>query len=331
MNLDANDVIQLLDAMDDLTEALVKGVKSRPLSTVNYDGSDCRTVGELAATNRCTQTKAAVWAALNSDGVLRRSGIDYVKSLHASGNTNSNGVMLCFVPNQDSRRQLTVEDGEPADQIHCTLYYAGNTDGDEQVSGAMITRLKEIGHQLSLSIGAPFSVRANGIARFTSDESDNPQDAVVVTIDSPRLPPIYSRMASMLFGDDELGFRKPDHGYTPHITVGYVNAEDHMPISRWDSRTIQFVAVELWVGGVITSWPLGATPPFEAGMYDEPEGEKGTGDEDVEPAIPVSGDVPLRKDVYTGEGSFPRRRRRTSKKIIQRARGMMSAPREQKQ
>lgn len=326
-----------IDTLDELIEAL--GVvadgaarKSHPLVTVNFDGSDCRSLAELAATNRCSYVKAAAWAALNSDGYLRHAGIQYLKALHPAPHSNGTGVMLCVTPDWNSRQQMAMQGGDDPGQLHCTLYYAGNTDGDDQVSGAKLTRLKEIGHQVAHEWEhGIITAQANGITRFSGED----EDACVVNIDSPLLPILYTRLVERGIMNDNMDFREPNHGFSPHVTLGYLDHDSPMPIDRYAAHSVKFRNLEMWVGGKITSWPLGATPPLVDGEYDEPEGKpQGPDDED---AIPYSREDFLEtvqanfgKDVFGGGDSFPRRRRHTTAAIVRRARGLLTPPAEEK-
>ncbi|QGJ92916.1 RNA ligase [Gordonia phage Chidiebere] len=326
----AVDIHELNDLIDALGTIAIN-IKSRSLTTMNYDGSDCISVEQLAVANRCTQTKAAVWAALNSDGVLRRSGIEYLKALHPAPPSNGTGVMICLTPDFNSRQQMAMQGGDDPGQLHCTLYYAGSTEGDDQVSGAMLVRLKEIAHTVAHEWEHGFiTAQANGITRFSGED----EDACVVNIDSPLLPKLYNRLVWKGVMGDNMDFREPDHGFSPHITLGYLDHDSPMPVDRYAAHTVKFRNLEMWVGGEITSWPLGATPALEEGEYDEPEG-KPEGPEDE--AIPYSREDFLEtvqanygKDVFGGGDSFPRRRRHTTAAIVRRARHLLTPPTEEK-
>ena len=279
--------------LDRILKSITQPVKHKKMRTEGIYG-DCTTVAELAAVNRCSELKAALYAMKELDGPVYADAVEYVKALHPSPHSSGNGVMLCMVPDWNSRQQIAVHSGDEPGQIHCTLYYAGKTDGDEQVSAAQIERLKEVGHLLAASCEGPIDAMLNGIARFTGDTEEG--DPIVVTVDSPKLPPLYMRMIHLLFDNGGYNFREPNHGYTPHITLGYDDPESPMPIRRWDTRKVQFTNVELWVAGEITSWPLGTAHPFREGMYAEPEGEVANSEEAI-----AAADYNF-KDVFNGDG-----------------------------
>lgn len=315
-----SEVDEIVGALDELLTGILKPRKAKALYTDNLLGEPCASVGELASVNRCTELKAATWAMSHADGPLYDDAVRYIKSLHPSPHSSGDGVMVCLVPDWNTRKQLAIEDGDDPGQLHCTLYYAGKTSGETQVSASQISRLKEAAHEIARWAGGPITAQANGITRFSS--SGDEDDPIVVSIDSPKLPRLYHALMQQLFRNGDHNFREPDHGFTPHITLGYIDQEEPMPIDRWIPREVKFRDIEVWVAGQIFSWCLGAvTDPFEPGMYDEPsDTEPQEVPRDEEGAIPEQ-QISF-KDVTTGGSGLPHnlgKRKRTHRpELIER-------------
>ena len=62
------DPITAIDHVLDELEG--KGARRRPLSTVNWDGSECKSVAELSAANRASELVAAAYAIEHPDEVM---------------------------------------------------------------------------------------------------------------------------------------------------------------------------------------------------------------------------------------------------------------------
>ena len=309
--MDFEDVVA---GLDDILMSLTAPMKQKSLSSEGLFGT-CESVAELAAVNRCSELKAATYAIQNFDGALYDDAVQYIKALQPSPETNHTGVMLCLSPDWNTRQQLAMFDGDDPGQLHLTIYYAGNTDGDDQVSEAQITKLKEIGHQVAFNADGPIRAQANGLTRFTGEDTD----PCVINVDSPEISLLHREVSGqiMVAQDQGMNFRKNNHGFTPHITLGYLDPESPMPLDRWAAHEVVFPNLELWVGGEITSWRLGATEEYEDGMYEPQSGEK-RADADDEPAITVN--MHDFKDVFGGDGpgGMPHRRGVRRKKRIYR-------------
>ena len=245
----------MIEEIDNIMRGLFTERKSCDLYTVGIDGGDCLTVGELAAVNQCSELKAATWAVKNVGGPLRHDAVEYIKALRPSPETNQTGVILCLVPDWSSRVQLANFDGDAPGELHLTLYYAG--DLKDGVSESVLLKLEDIGRKTAARWShGPIEAKANGLTRFSGEDSD----ACVVNIDSPALPKLYAAIMGQI-ALSGLPFREPDHGFTPHVTIGYLNPEDPLPLDRWNPHSVYFRTLEMWVGNEVTTWTLGAPEP----------------------------------------------------------------------
>lgn len=276
----------LFDALDLAARAL-RGVKERPLYDANFDGTECKTVAEFAATNRCSELKAALYAWEHKDGALYDSACEYIKALKP-GRPPEGGYGYCvvLVPERVGALQVAIQDGEPADNLHITLLYIAKSSGvpaENTVPGDQIAKLKEICHTIAADHG-PFTASMNGITRFSGNDTDG-LDPIVVNADSPQLPLIHADLVKRI-EQEELPFQS-SHGFTPHMTIGYVGVHEDIPIQRWAPIDIRIDRIELWKNGVVESWKLAEVYHPRPGQYDEPEGEPEP-DTEEEPAIPVT-------------------------------------------
>lgn len=242
MNVDIGPALgaveRALNALD--TKGAGQGRSRRAaMAVVNFDGTDCSTVAELAAANRKSELGAAVFALQHKSAVpveLYRDAVRYVKMLHPSPPSNSDGVAVVFTFDYDTARQLAIQDGEPAGELHITLGYFGDVRNFHSMRGMLI------GTALTASELKPFTVKLNGITRFTGEG----EDALVVNADSPVLGHAYRMLHEHLKSQGIA--TASEHGYTPHMTLGYLDHDDVMPIQRWLPVEVRINTVALWFG-----------------------------------------------------------------------------------
>lgn len=298
------DMNDLVAGLDSILESLTKPAHSKSLKHEGLFGP-CESVAELAAVNRCSELKATMYAVQRLEGAVYDDAVEYIKALVPSPPSNKTGVTLMLVPDFNTRQQMAHHGADDPGELHMTLYYAGDTDGDDQVPDSQIQALRHVAAEVA-PLFKPIVAQANGLTRFNGKD----QDACVINIDSPELPRFYHEIMTRI---DESGeyFRKADHGFTPHVTLGYLDPESPMPFDRYAAHEARFATLELWRGNEIESWGLGHP-------YQEPdapaEGEKE--DPDDEPAIAVN--MHDFKDVFNGDGpgGMPPHRRGARRKRI---------------
>lgn len=323
MNLNGEQVDTLLDAVDSF-----KGIATarvRRMTQENFDGSECKSIPELAAANRCSELKAAVYAVQQLNGDLYQDGCRFMKEFTPDrpfGETESATIMLTF--DRPTAMQLSLERGNSWDSMHVTLAYFPSVD-DDDVADIVKACMK------SVSEYRPFTARANGITRFSTESSDSvdAKDAVVVNIDSYQINKLRDTVLSYL---REYGIAESlAHGFTPHCTLGWIDPDEDMPVGRWSPMDARIVNLEVWRGNQRTPLRLGTPYAVEEDNAD-PDSTVMDGDklppETAEEAITSDGPIPLAKDVFRGPGSVPNRgsavRRR--RRIVQRARVMIVNP-----
>jgi 2'-5' RNA ligase len=136
---------------------------------------------------------------------------------------------------------LAIDGGEPADQLHLTLCYCGDAN---ELSDVQIGRAINAANETAMMF-APLQGQIAGLGRFNGDgRSDDTRDVIYANVDVPGLAEMRQYLASMLeYADCP---PKRDHGYTPHVTLAYVDPGSDLPMQR--IATQPFAIRSLWIG-----------------------------------------------------------------------------------
>lgn len=141
--------------------------------------------------------------------------------------------------------------GLPAEELHLTLLYLGHAaDIPPPDLDALGVALAELARR-----SEPFNAAVTGLARF---EGDGDADAIVALASSPRIDDLRAAVVALA---TDVGLVSPtQHGFIPHITLGYVapGADLGVPRSPLASFAVDYVA--LWRGGSRTVYPLQGMP-----------------------------------------------------------------------
>lgn len=192
-----------------------------------------------------------------------------------TGDTND-GVMLALYPDPDTATALAVKGGAPADELHVTVAYLGKVDA---ISPAELIRIAT-----GLIARAPITGEFSGHARFTGGDSD----VLVALYDSAPLERLRCDTREALDAAGiELG---SDHGYTPHLTLGYLAPTDTSPVTRLTAHPVTFTALAAVHGTTIATLPfLGdPAPPLDVAAAEYDPGPD-TADYSGDPWLDVKG------------------------------------------
>ena len=233
----------LADVIDALSNAAPEQKQDFPFYLP--DGRDVETVQQVAAMLNVSR-KVAAYYVLSQEG-LNDVLYEEAKALVPAPASDDNGVAIMLYPSKNDAQQLTLPGGVPANKLHCTLGYFGKIDkpgipDKEELIKACSTLVDGV---------IPLLVELNGIARFTSGED---RDPVVVTCDSPDIEDLRNHLLTLSLVDDLKMVR--NHGYCPHMTVGYVQADEELPVHRWIARKVLFDTVVLGYGKEYIGFPL---------------------------------------------------------------------------
>lgn len=150
-------------------------------------------------------------------------------------------VALMLSPEQQAMlRPFRVGDMADSEADHVTLLYLG--DDAQLITGyknKIIETLACIANECD-----PVAGKLNGYGRFSGNDEVYP---VFANYDSPTLFKLRSKMMWKL---TECGVELPeDHGFTPHLTLGYLSQSESMPVLNMPSLDMNFVGFSLiWAG-----------------------------------------------------------------------------------
>lgn len=128
------------------------------------------------------------------------------------------GAMIALVVPSDAAAELAVPDGLEPDDLHVTLVYLG-----KNIPSEVWQRAVKVARQVAAD-QAPLAGQVGGIGAFPEGEDGVP---VFVPVDVPGLEVLRQRLAAAL---DAAGIEyAANHGYTPHVTLRYVEPGEPMP------------------------------------------------------------------------------------------------------
>lgn len=162
------------------------------------------------------------------------------------------GVMVALYPPPAVAERIAHTDGSPASDLHVTLAYLGDA---EQLPG----HPDDLTHivQMALADAEPLRGSIGGMGRFPDHGNGIP---TWVPVDVPGLAELRQRVTDRLAGHYGQVLRT-NHGYTPHITLGY----DLPALADVPSLPVDFPAVHVVRGTDripiwLTGAPAGPTP-----------------------------------------------------------------------
>jgi len=128
---------------------------------------------------------------------------------------------------------------EPVDNLHITLVYIGKADALKDKRQLIEAALDAISMKYSAIKG-----RVQGVGCFSGDGETKPFYA---SYDSPELPEIRQELVSVI---ESLGVElDKTHGFTPHITLAYLDKDAEIPTINIPDIPINFDGFTLaWAG-----------------------------------------------------------------------------------
>lgn len=212
--------------------------------------------------------------AVAPDDLLRRRFRTGVKAKYHDG-----AMLALFVPLPRANAlalqpELLPPGGEicePA-ELHVTLCYLGNTNEVAARPDEIIARLRDF---VRGEI-APISGKIGGVGRFFHDEGDGLQ-AFHLIMDIPGLAELRQALIACL---DEIGVTaRQSFDFKPHITLGYLPADQPTPHVDYTGMQITFPFITLAWAGERTAIPLDGGKFIEAAkaLFDEQDHPRSAG------------------------------------------------------
>lgn len=164
------------------------------------------------------------------------------------------GLMVAVWLDETLANTLAIPGGESPDQLHLTLCYCGDVS---ELSDVQIGRAISAVAETAMMHG-PLSGQIAGIGRFNASESSDGKDVFYANVDVPGLESMRQFLASSL---EYMADCPPlaNHGYTPHVTLAYLDPGASFPINRIESQPINIHSLWLSLGDKRTEIPLAGT------------------------------------------------------------------------
>ncbi|MEU6755994.1 2'-5' RNA ligase family protein [Streptomyces sp. NPDC046685] len=192
----------------------------------------------------------------STTGLEHKEARTAVLEVKAAEKQINRGAMVALYPPPAIAERIAHPDGSPASELHITLAYLGDAD---QLPGHPddLTHLV----QMALAEAAPLQGSIGGIGRFPDHGDGVP---TWVPVDVPGLAELRQRIADRLA--DQYGKAlRTNHGFTPHLTLGY----DLPTVPDVPSLPVDFPAVHVVRGtDRIPIWLTG--PDREAELASAP-------------------------------------------------------------
>lgn len=164
------------------------------------------------------------------------------------------GLLVALWLNQKTAEQLAVAGGEDAGNLHITLAYCG--DASELGDLAVYRAVAAV--EQAVQWWGTVDGKVSGYGRFNPTETSDDQSVFYASVDIVGLTELRQRVMEALY---EAGVPpKTTHGFTPHITLAYLDNDATNPVDSVPSVALKFDGVTVKVGGKRIDIPF-APPP----------------------------------------------------------------------
>jgi 2'-5' RNA ligase/phage head maturation protease len=167
--------------------------------------------------------------------------------------------MIAFYLPQDAAQALAIRGGQPAEELHLTLAYLGNTSElnpavKDMVNEAILNLLWQV---------SPLEGTISGVGLFNTAEQDE-TNAFYASFDSPALADLRSCLVQAL---EEAGVSpRSDHGFTPHVTLAYLPKKVGLPRVELPNEQIKFEQISFCWGEERIDYNLNLNGGFAVGV-----------------------------------------------------------------
>lgn len=188
---------------------------------------------------------ASSWAALRNAGY--RKGKDGLWHKPETRTTETlreanTSVMVALSLSPELAASVAVPGGEAPETLHVTLAYLGDVS---DLSPEALTRLPEVVQAFSV-LAYPLEGEVSGVGRFLGDRLEPSPDVFYLTLDLPALPEWRQDLIDTL---EAQGLPcRHDHGYTPHVTLAYLDPVTPSPSMTLEPSSVRFASVHLIMG-----------------------------------------------------------------------------------
>ena len=161
------------------------------------------------------------------------------------------GVMIALYPPPELAAQLALPSGEPAAELHITLAYLGKRS-------KLPMPLESVQAELGKVNGSALVGAIGGVVRFPASETSGGLDPFCAGVDVPGL--VELRMAVVRATEASGASVVQFHGWTPHLTLAYLDASAPSPLHRLAPLPVRFTEFWLVCGEQRQRFPLTEEP-----------------------------------------------------------------------
>jgi 2'-5' RNA ligase len=159
-------------------------------------------------------------------------------------------VMIGLWLPPETARTVAVPGGEAPESLHLTLCYLGRV---LEVGTNAIDRVKRMCQDVAAYCPVLLGKLA-GVGRFGASDTSDGKDVIYASADIPDLAEFRQRLAYNLEGMG-VAYSKA-HGFTPHVTLAYVDPAESSPVERIEPTPVAFDRLCLVVDGEKTFFPF---------------------------------------------------------------------------
>lgn len=158
------------------------------------------------------------------------------------------GTMVCFYVPADVAPKIAQPGGLAPADLHLTLAYLG--DGQIPKIGKLVALLEDFAAQCQ-----PIEATVGGLGKFNPRDRNTPAPFYAV-VSAPALTRFQYNLVKLL---EENGFPPVNEfGYTPHITLKYIQPGGRAPVRNIPSERMTFGTLSIKSGGNRVDFPMGS-------------------------------------------------------------------------
>lgn len=177
-------------------------------------------------------------------------GAAVAKGERAEVEKAGSGLMVALMLPPEVAARAALPGGEAAGQLHVTLGYLGKA---ANLPEDALERVREAVRGVCAAFG-PIVGTLGGLGRFNASPQSDGKDVVYASFDAAVLPALRQAVVEAI---DQTGLEvKKHHGYSPHVTLAYVDPADPLPVHRVETQALAVSAISLVSGSEREDIPL---------------------------------------------------------------------------
>lgn len=185
------------------------------------------------------------------------------------------GVMLALAVPEHVGKKLHQEGGMHPDDMHVTLGYYGKVG--EHIAEDHVEAMRKCVMKAAQGY-KPINAAIGGLGRFNATKSSDNKDVLIGLVDSPDLHDTRDHLiqhvqkcSDVAKAGEETKPTGPapfkNHGYTPHITLGYIDPEDKLSVHKLERQEFTFTHLMMAVGKEKKLYALGEQPNVSKSIW----------------------------------------------------------------